>query len=150
MPAIQSRLTAKLYPKEMIGSCAHMQSKSKGYIHSVQHLRRWTHLAHCERSCSNDLSQLAHCTTVHALNSLLLCSSTPMLLCSADRETSSTVTGPGIVVAYLFAFFLLTRPGLPPPKGLLRAKSMCFWLSTRTMKEGTFTICLPTLHTLQY
>ena len=22
---------------------------------------------------------------------------------------------------------------------------MCFWLSTRTRKEGTFTICLPTL-----
>ena len=22
---------------------------------------------------------------------------------------------------------------------------MCFWLSTRTMNEGTFTICLPTL-----
>lgn len=43
--------------------------------------------------------------------------------------------------------FLLLRPGRPPPKGLLRAKSMCFWLSTRTMKEGTFTICLPTLST---
>ena len=41
--------------------------------------------------------------------------------------------------------FLLLRPGRPPPKGLLSAKSMCFWLSTRTMKEGTFTICLPTL-----
>ena len=22
---------------------------------------------------------------------------------------------------------------------------MCFWLSTRTMNDGTFTICLPTL-----
>ena len=43
-------------------------------------------------------------------------------------------------------FFRFTRPGRPPPKGLLIAKSMCFWLSTRTMKLGTFTICLPTLH----
>ena len=39
----------------------------------------------------------------------------------------------------------LTRPSRPPPKGLFRAKSMCFWLSTRTMNEGTFTTCLPTL-----
>jgi hypothetical protein len=42
--------------------------------------------------------------------------------------------------------FLFTRPGRPPPKGLVSAKSMCFWLSTRTMKEGMFTTCLPTLH----
>ena len=40
---------------------------------------------------------------------------------------------------------LLLRPGRPPPKGLFSAKSMCFWLSTRTMNDGTFTICLPTL-----
>lgn len=43
------------------------------------------------------------------------------------------------------AFFLLTRPGRPPPNGEVRAKSMCFWESRRTMKEGTLTICLPTL-----
>jgi hypothetical protein len=42
-------------------------------------------------------------------------------------------------------FLLLMRPGRPPPNGLVRAKSMCFWLSTRTMKEGTLTTCLPTL-----
>lgn len=42
----------------------------------------------------------------------------------------------------------LTRPGRPPPKGELSAKSMCFWLSTRTRNEGTFTTCLPTLHTM--
>lgn len=46
--------------------------------------------------------------------------------------------------AHLRAFLLL-RPGRPPPNGLFSAKSMCFWLSTRTMKDGTFTICLPTL-----
>ena len=39
----------------------------------------------------------------------------------------------------------LLRPGRPPPNGLLSAKSMCFWLSTRTMNDGTFTICFPTL-----
>ncbi len=39
----------------------------------------------------------------------------------------------------------LLRPGRPPPKGLVSAKSMCFWLSTRTRKDGTFTTCLPTL-----
>ncbi|KAG6550556.1 hypothetical protein Mapa_007925 [Marchantia paleacea] len=43
-------------------------------------------------------------------------------------------------------FLLFTLPGLPPPSGLDRAKSTCFWLSTRTRKEGTSTICLPTLH----
>lgn len=42
-------------------------------------------------------------------------------------------------------FRRLTRPGRPPPNGLLSAKSMCFWESTRTMKDGTFTICFPTL-----
>merc|ERR1719154_470987 len=34
------------------------------------------------------------------------------------------------------AFFLLTRPGLPPPNGDLRLKSMCFWESSLTTKEG--------------
>ena len=43
------------------------------------------------------------------------------------------------------AFFLFTRPARPLPKGLVREKSTCFWLSTRTMKEATLTICLPTL-----
>ena len=43
-------------------------------------------------------------------------------------------------------FFRFTLPGRPPPRGLERAKSMCFWLSTRTKKDGTSTICLPTLH----
>jgi hypothetical protein len=27
----------------------------------------------------------------------------------------------------------------------VRLKSMCFWLSTRTMNEGMLTTCLPTL-----
>lgn len=40
----------------------------------------------------------------------------------------------------------LTRPGRPPPKGLVKEKSICFSLSTRTMNEGMFTICFPTLH----
>ena len=44
-----------------------------------------------------------------------------------------------------FAFFLRTRPGLPPPKGEVSAKSMCFCESKRTMNEGTLTICFPTL-----
>merc|ERR1719510_1633059 len=38
----------------------------------------------------------------------------------------------------------LDGPGRPPPKGDLRLKSMCFWLSKRTMNEGTFTTCLRT------
>merc|ERR1712099_29041 len=42
------------------------------------------------------------------------------------------------------AFFLLTRPARPPPKGDFKLKSMCFWLSKRTTKEGTFTTCLRT------
>jgi len=47
------------------------------------------------------------------------------------------------------ALFLFTRPGRPPPKGDVRAKSMCFWLSTRTMKLGMLTTCLPTLQVQQ-
>lgn len=43
------------------------------------------------------------------------------------------------------AFFLFTRPGRPPPNGEVRAKSICFWESRRTMNEGTLTICFPTL-----
>lgn len=44
----------------------------------------------------------------------------------------------------LFWFLLLTLPALPPPYGELWAKSMCFWESNLTMKDGTLTICLPT------
>ena len=43
------------------------------------------------------------------------------------------------------AFFRLTRPGRPPPNGEESAKSMCFWESRRTTKDGTLTICFPTL-----
>ena len=32
-----------------------------------------------------------------------------------------------------------------PQKGEVKAKAMCFWESRRTMKDGTLTICLPTL-----
>ncbi|MCO5596953.1 hypothetical protein L7F22_051024 [Adiantum nelumboides] len=35
--------------------------------------------------------------------------------------------------------------GRPPPKGLDRAKSMCFCESTLTRKDATLTTCLPTL-----
>ncbi len=38
------------------------------------------------------------------------------------------------------SFFFFTRPGAPPPNGEVRAKSMCFWDSRRTMKDGTLTI----------
>lgn len=58
---------------------------------------------------------------------------------------SETYSGTGR--AAHFCALRLLRPGRPPPKGLLSAKSMCFWLSTRTRNEGTFTICLPTLRT---
>ena len=40
--------------------------------------------------------------------------------------------------------FRFLRPGRPPPYGEVTAKSMCFCESTRTMKEGMLTICLPT------
>nr|CAD7461464.1 unnamed protein product [Timema tahoe] len=43
-------------------------------------------------------------------------------------------------------FFLLTRPGRPPPNGDLREKSMCFWESSRTTKLGIFTTCFLTLN----
>lgn len=47
--------------------------------------------------------------------------------------------------SHIFARF--TRPGRPPPNGDRSAKSMCFWLSTRTRNDGTLTSCFPTLHT---
>ena len=45
----------------------------------------------------------------------------------------------------LAAFFLLTRPGAPPPYGELVQKSICFWESNRTMNDGTLTNCFRTL-----
>mmetsp|Transcript_96925 Transcript_96925/g.312403 ORF Transcript_96925/g.312403 Transcript_96925/m.312403 type:complete len:201 (+) Transcript_96925:129-731(+) len=42
------------------------------------------------------------------------------------------------------AFLRRTRPGRPPPKGEVSAKSMCFSLSRRTKKDGMSQICLPT------
>jgi len=44
-----------------------------------------------------------------------------------------------------FWFFLFTRPALPPPYGDFNEKSMCFWESSLTTKDGTFTTCLRTL-----
>lgn len=63
---------------------------------------------------------------------------------SSSSSSPSSSSPPDFLEAAL-AFFLLHRPGRPPPKGLERAKSMCFWLSTRTRNEGTLTICFPTL-----
>lgn len=42
-------------------------------------------------------------------------------------------------------FFLLTRPGRPPPNGDFNEKSMCFWESKRTTNDGILTTCLRTL-----
>lgn len=64
------------------------------------------------------------------------------------RAQSSSSSSPSPPAAFLDAalrFFRLTRPGRPPPNGLVREKSMCFWESTRTRKDGMFTTCLPTL-----
>jgi hypothetical protein len=68
----------------------------------------------------------------------------PTLL-SAQPSPSSRASRHLPAAATHLACFRFTRPGRPPPKGLVSAKSMCFWLSTRTMKEGTLTVCLPTL-----
>ena len=45
----------------------------------------------------------------------------------------------------LLSFFLFLRPGRPSaPNGLVIAKSICFSLSTRTINDAEFAICLPT------
>ena len=56
---------------------------------------------------------------------------------SGTQSESSPASSP----SPFLAFFLLTRPGLPPPKGDLRLKSMCFWESRRTMNDGMLTTC---------
>uniref|UniRef100_A0A7C8YBF2 Uncharacterized protein n=1 Tax=Opuntia streptacantha TaxID=393608 RepID=A0A7C8YBF2_OPUST len=63
----------------------------------------------------------------------------------AYSSSSSSPSPPAAFLAAALVFFLFTLPGRPPPKGLVREKSMCFCESTLTMKEGTFTTCLPTL-----
>lgn len=39
----------------------------------------------------------------------------------------------------------INLPGRPPPYGDLREKSMCFWESRRTTKDGILTTCFLTL-----
>jgi hypothetical protein len=62
-----------------------------------------------------------------------------------SSSSSSSPSPPEAFFDAAFMFFRFTLPGRPPPSGLERAKSTCFWLSTRTMNDGTSTICLPTL-----
>ena len=60
-------------------------------------------------------------------------------------SSSSSSSPPPAAAAFCAMRRLFTRPGLPPPNGEFNAKSMCFWVSTRTKNDGTLTICLPTL-----
>jgi len=60
-------------------------------------------------------------------------------------SSSSSAPSPESFFSAAFAFFLLTRPGRPPPNGEVRAKSICFCESSLTINDGTFTICFPTL-----
>ena len=60
-------------------------------------------------------------------------------------SSSSSPASPSSFFSAALAFFLLTRPGRPPPNGEFSAKSICFWESRRTTKDGTLTICFPTL-----
>lgn len=64
--------------------------------------------------------------------------------------SSSSSSSPSSPPSAAFIFLRRTRPGRPPPNGEVRAKSICFWESRRTMKDGTLTICLPTLYTQRY
>ena len=81
----------------------------------------------------------------------LCCPHTPgPRVCDHSSSSSPPSSPPSSFFSEAFAFFLRTRPGLPPPNGLVSAKSMCFCESRRTMKDGTLTICLPTLcHTTE-
>ena len=60
-------------------------------------------------------------------------------------SSSSSSPPPAAFLDAALRFLLFTRPGLPPPKGLERAKSMCFCESTLTRNDATFTTCFPTL-----
>ena len=62
-----------------------------------------------------------------------------------NYSSSSSPPSPSSFFSAALAFFLLTRPGRPPPNGDVRAKSICFWESRRTINDGTLTICFPTL-----
>merc|ERR1739845_335960 len=62
---------------------------------------------------------------------------------SEDTAYSSSL--PASPSSPFLAFFLLTRPGLPPPNGDFRLKSMCFWESRRTTNDGMLTTCFLTL-----
>lgn len=62
--------------------------------------------------------------------------------------SSSSSSPPSSRLAAAAARLRLTRPARPPPNGDVREKSMCFWESSRTIKDGTLTICLPTLNTM--
>jgi len=63
-------------------------------------------------------------------------------------SSSSSPPSPSSFFSAALAFLRLTRPGRPPPNGDVRAKSICFWESRRTTKDGTLTICFPTLYGL--
>ena len=63
----------------------------------------------------------------------------------SNMRAYSSASSPSPEDSLAFERLRLVRPARPPPRGEVRAKSMCFWESRRTTKEGTSTICLPTL-----
>jgi len=76
---------------------------------------------------------------------LYICGQSHKQHLQSSSSSSSSPSPPAAFLDAAFRFLPFTLPGLPPPSGLERAKSMCFWLSTRTRNEATSTICLPTL-----
>ncbi|KAJ6693698.1 hypothetical protein OIU85_004472 [Salix viminalis] len=62
---------------------------------------------------------------------------------TAHSSSFSSPCPPDAFLEAAFWFFRFTLPGRPPPKGLVREKSMCFYESILTMKDGNLTTCLP-------
>jgi hypothetical protein len=80
-----------------------------------------------------------------ACNQISPTTSKPQPAHREDYSSSSISAPPSPPPPLRFAIARrFTRPGRPPPNGELRAKSMCFWESMRTINDGTFTSCFPT------
>lgn len=95
------------------------------------------------------MSKLIWSKNSESTTALQLCLSvcfdlTPQACLLQSSSSASASSPPAFFFASDANFFLFTRPGGPPPSGDCGAKSMCFSLSTRTMRLGEVQICLPT------
>jgi hypothetical protein len=104
---------------------------------------------------SSESSSTSHCNCCYyCCVSCMHCDSTAAVCAHASAQPLRVVSHKSTVysssssappAALEAARLRATRPGRPCASGESTVKSMCFSESTRTVKEGTFTSCLPTL-----